>query len=550
MNPAEQVAALQADELRMFESLTDGIATRSMIDVGAHHGATLVPFLNAGWRVWAFEPIEANRAVLTRRFGDCDRLEVRPEAVSDRTGTAAMHLALNLDGSEHDYYHSLERTRADRYHRKGRVVEAPVVRLDDLVGRGEIPERVGFLKVDTEGHDLAVLRGAGRLMCDVVGVEFWGDRHPLGRSPSPAADMIRLMADRGYDAYLALCHEGRTTRVLGCSLEGVRPDAWGNLLFFHGSGRGLYGRLHERFGRSAETGPAPDHPETRLARLLTLAFPGRDGLTVVQPEGEPADGAAELRGALPGTRGVRFRPAAGETVDGVRREAGRVDLIRLAAPADAARLLAGARAVLAEDQPAVLASAALAPPAGDQSAFHETLRILDAAGYRLAALVAPTVSEEGLLASADFLFLPPCLHARCCAAAGPFGHEDAAALAEQARQLQRDCDARLHVIDQLRDAVDREHAAAEERLADAEERLTVIRCLDQERERLAAAAQERLTLIGELHAEMGRLAEERMAVIRGLEERLSRTLDVRVRSWLRRILRHVRPGRDGRRAAS
>jgi hypothetical protein len=87
--------------------------------------------------------------------------------------------------------------------------------------------------VDTEGHDLAVLEGAARLRPDVVAVEFWCAGHSFGPSPSPAEDMVRLMASRGYPAYLVLCHHGDATRVLDSSLAAARDDSWGNIFFFH-----------------------------------------------------------------------------------------------------------------------------------------------------------------------------------------------------------------------------------------------------------------------------------------------------------------------------
>src|SRR5262245_58772544 len=176
----EPVAELQALELTVERVLCSHMQSGIMVDVGAHHGSTIEPFLTAGWRVHAFEPLEANREILRQRFVHTDRLTIHPEAVSDRSGTGLLQLALRLDGSVHEYYHSLESTRADRYHRKGASCVVPIVSLDDLADRGVLPTDIGFLKIDTEGHDLAVLRGAGRLHCAAVSVEFWGDRHPLG----------------------------------------------------------------------------------------------------------------------------------------------------------------------------------------------------------------------------------------------------------------------------------------------------------------------------------------------------------------------------------
>src|ERR1019366_6648269 len=88
---------------------------------------------------------------------------------------------LTTRGTFHEYHHSLEQIDEDPWHKKGPTVAVSTVRLDDLAARGDIPTQVGFLKIDTEGHDLAVLQGASQLMCDVVSVEFWGDGHALGK---------------------------------------------------------------------------------------------------------------------------------------------------------------------------------------------------------------------------------------------------------------------------------------------------------------------------------------------------------------------------------
>ena len=60
----------QFDEaLAVFRSLSSH-GPGTMVDVGAHFGGSLAPFLHADWRVLAFEPDRMNRAALTAAFGD------------------------------------------------------------------------------------------------------------------------------------------------------------------------------------------------------------------------------------------------------------------------------------------------------------------------------------------------------------------------------------------------------------------------------------------------------------------------------------------------
>jgi FkbM family methyltransferase len=234
---------LQWIENVLHQTMRAGISVPFMIDVGAHHGTSIEPFLNAGWSGIAFEPMEHNRRRMAERLGQNPRLTIRPEAVSDRTTTRLLQLALDGNGVLHEFHHSLEDFKTDPWHTKGPKIEVATVSLDDLVARGEVPSAVGFLKIDTEGHDLCVLRGASQIESEVVSVEFWNPGHTFGPSPSPAKAMVKLLRERGFEQFIAVTHFLDQTEVFYSTLDGVRPDAWGNLILFHGSRTGLYERV-------------------------------------------------------------------------------------------------------------------------------------------------------------------------------------------------------------------------------------------------------------------------------------------------------------------
>jgi FkbM family methyltransferase len=500
MRQNEAVAALQSVEITIFNRLSHRLTTRCMIDVGAHHGSTLLPFLQAGWRVHAFEPIAANREVLIARCGSNDQLTIRAEAVSNCSGTKAIHLASRPDGSLHDYYHTLEQTRADRYHRKGKVVQVPVVSLDDLVARGELPKRNGFLKIDTEGHDLTVLHGAARLECEVISVEFWCDRHPLGKSPSPASEMIRLLTSRGYDSYLVLCHHGGGTLVVGSDLTDIPPDAWGNMLFFHSSCRKLYQELYAQLAMPVPHSPA-GWSDRRLTRILSLAFPERRGLTVLQTTADGGQFLESLRAGFPESKAMSL-PSAGTSggpLEAFHREgspADTVDLIRMERAADGGKWQSMIQRASQSSRPAVLVRVVPLESENESTSFYEAMQLMRATDYRLTSMLNAEISQEGLMAAADLLFLPPALHARCRAAATGFGWEDYEALFEQTRVLQQAADERLNVIRQLE-----------------------------------KVAEERLSLIGSLTADFAKLnAEiERDRSLTGCIRRLRELLIVKIR---------------------
>jgi FkbM family methyltransferase len=129
------------------------------LDVGAHIGlfsVVIARLVGPNGRVYAFEPTLRTRNVLTRMVGlnGCrDRVEVRPEAVSLETGTASFFDT----GEAFANANSLIET-----HRHGHSHVVDTVSIDDFaftMGR-----RVNCIKIDVEGAEFLVLRGAGRVL--------------------------------------------------------------------------------------------------------------------------------------------------------------------------------------------------------------------------------------------------------------------------------------------------------------------------------------------------------------------------------------------------
>jgi FkbM family methyltransferase len=145
----------------------DDAATRSLlpvalpdgatgIDVGANNGSVLhdIVRVSPSGRHIAFEPVPALRADLERRFPGVD---VRGEACSDRSGTSSFTVVTPepaLSGLR-------ERAGLEPYADGLQRIGVDVVRLDDVIDE-DLP--VAFLKIDVEGAEVGVLRGAQQLL--------------------------------------------------------------------------------------------------------------------------------------------------------------------------------------------------------------------------------------------------------------------------------------------------------------------------------------------------------------------------------------------------
>ncbi|MCF4166034.1 FkbM family methyltransferase [Zavarzinia compransoris] len=157
--------ALLAD-LRDGRAMKDGEAEMCLLreivsagetacDVGANRGLYSFWLLRLGARVFAFEPNPRLVRIMRLRFRRAlaeGRLTVTACAASDRAGDAVLHVpseASALATVENAAIARMDGTTAED-------MNVPRARLDDLVRE----ETVDFVKIDVEGHELAVVEGA------------------------------------------------------------------------------------------------------------------------------------------------------------------------------------------------------------------------------------------------------------------------------------------------------------------------------------------------------------------------------------------------------
>jgi FkbM family methyltransferase len=224
----------QDAELHLLSKLIAHLNRRSMVDIGAERGDLATEMLRAGIEeLHAFDPHPENAKALRDRFDADARVTVHEYAVSDGDGDAQLHVSSSPDGEQLPFGHTLlERPDTDEIVWNDALT---VTRrsLSSLVEAEEIPARVGILKIDTEGHDLAVVRGMGPLEADVVMVEHWTDLpHGLGPCPWTTQEMVAALAARGFTHFAFVVHRGEFVTLKWDDGE-VERGAMGNLVFLH-----------------------------------------------------------------------------------------------------------------------------------------------------------------------------------------------------------------------------------------------------------------------------------------------------------------------------
>ncbi len=194
------------------------------IDAGAHTGRHALPMarrVHPGGRVHAFEPLPFCRAELLRAIGTetpglRSTLVVHPEALGERDDEADFVVAVDLPG-----YSGLRPRTYDAPTRIERL-PVPVRRLDGLLAD---LTALTYIKIDVEGGELGVLRGATELIGrfrPVVSFEF--GLAAIGHYSITPADMARFWAERDYRLFDVLGRELPTEE--GFIESATRQEVW------------------------------------------------------------------------------------------------------------------------------------------------------------------------------------------------------------------------------------------------------------------------------------------------------------------------------------
>jgi FkbM family methyltransferase len=159
-----------------------------LFDVGANIGVYSIVAARHGARVLAFEPSQRARDVLitSTQLNQVDgRITCLPFALSDRNATARFTSGLDVGN------HLIEEANPTA---GNAATEVEVRRLDDLLAG--MPDALvpRLIKVDVEGADLDVLRGAEQTLMQTrpfVIIEVWDGGH----------DVRAWLEERGYKIY-------------------------------------------------------------------------------------------------------------------------------------------------------------------------------------------------------------------------------------------------------------------------------------------------------------------------------------------------------------
>lgn len=189
--------SFEASEINFIGQLLKNIdGAPVVLDVGANIGIHSIAWatLCQNAKIYAFEPAQETAEVLERNIVNnalADRVFVVQKAVSDAVGNAQFY---NCDDNA---FSSLKDT-----HRKEVIssVAVPTITIDDFIYKNNL-KKVSFIKIDVEGFETEVIRGAIRTLRTFspdLFVEIYGGECS---NPNPE-ETIGLITSLGYQAYV------------------------------------------------------------------------------------------------------------------------------------------------------------------------------------------------------------------------------------------------------------------------------------------------------------------------------------------------------------
>jgi FkbM family methyltransferase len=169
-----------------------------VLDVGANVGrwsASMLATARQAGRsedldLHAFEPSPYTFACLSKALGT-QHVSLRQVALSERSGSSVLHVV--SPGAGTNSLHVLPAEQADTT-----TEDVEMTTLEEYADSARLDD-IALVKIDTEGHDLAVLRGAGRLLAEqrICAAQFEYNWRWVG-ARSFLCDAFKLLEPVGY----------------------------------------------------------------------------------------------------------------------------------------------------------------------------------------------------------------------------------------------------------------------------------------------------------------------------------------------------------------
>jgi len=190
-----------------------------VIDVGANVGQYALALRASGYhgRILSIEPVSATNSELVRATNEgLDWIALPRMAVGAHHGNLTINVSASSDmSSALPFTAQAQRAFAGDHVIAHEAVEVSTI--DSLMTQYAAPDHRVFLKSDTQGYDLEVLRGAAGSLERIVGVQIETSLCPTYVGQADWRSIVDFLAPHGFDIHLVI--PGYFSRAYGRLME-------------------------------------------------------------------------------------------------------------------------------------------------------------------------------------------------------------------------------------------------------------------------------------------------------------------------------------------
>lgn len=194
--------ASESEQARLLHQIRTH-AIDAVIDVGANDGGYGRFLRSGGYRgaIVSFEPLSVAHAALTQAAAPDPGWHVEPRAaLGEQEGMADIHVAGNSTSSSLLPMQA-QHVEAAPHSRYVGIEQVPVRRLDSVRHEAIDTSKRLLLKIDTQGYELPVLRGAPDLLGRVTGVQLEMSLVPLYEGQALYREMLDMLSQAGLELW-------------------------------------------------------------------------------------------------------------------------------------------------------------------------------------------------------------------------------------------------------------------------------------------------------------------------------------------------------------
>lgn len=169
-----------------------------VLDIGANDGRYAREIREAGWQgqIASFEPQPAAFQRLKAAFGNDPQWTGHPIGLGSEDAVMSMHVhEMDVLSSFLNKLETLEGTKN---------IEVPVKRADHILNEVLKGHKRPFVKMDTQGFEMEIIKGFGERTKDVIGWQLEMCVEPLYQNQPRMEEIIARMASLGFSLWRVL----------------------------------------------------------------------------------------------------------------------------------------------------------------------------------------------------------------------------------------------------------------------------------------------------------------------------------------------------------